>query len=166
MMDAESYSKRWNLDLVNQIVVALNLGASIIPLIQSAFPTAYTTSEGLIDLRGIDFSHQNLRGPWINTEGTRSRSGVDLHETDLSGSDLKWAILPRANLKKSLLINADLRDSELIMADLSGADLTGADMTRVWLLNTKFHQAKISSNQLDSRRCLGQLDFDYHAFEI
>jgi hypothetical protein len=39
-------------------------------------------------------------------------------------------------------------------------------MQDAWLLDTKFYNSKITEKQLNSRRNLGQLDFDYRAFEI
>jgi len=39
-------------------------------------------------------------------------------------------------------------------------------MRGAWLLDTKFHGAKITEEQLESRRSLEQLDFDYHVYEM
>ncbi len=158
---------RWDYDLINRIVVALNEGAPIdgilkdVPVYESLPPT-----EKRIDLRGIDFSHQNLRGPWHIEEGRRLRTGVDLHDADLTFADLSWAIMPRANLRGALLVDANLQNTELIYADLSEADLKGAKMEGTWLLDTVFTGANVTEQQLAVRRKLGQLDFDYHAYKF
>lgn len=158
---------RWTGDLMNQIVVALNEGRSIEPLLLTL-----QEAEGIprvserMDLRGINLSHQNLRGPWRVEDEVRQRVGVNLRNADLTGANLEWAILPRANLEGAVLRYADLSNAELIYADLREADLTGAVMKDVWLLYTHFQGAFVTEEQLRLRRNLGQLDFDYHAYEL
>lgn len=163
----EKLRQRWTGDVVNQIVVALNEGRSIEAVLENVpYNKEDLSFSDRLDLRGIDLSHQNLRGPWEIREGQRIRVGVNLRNVDLTGAILLWTILPRADLRGALLQDADLRNAELIYADLSGADLTGATMEGAWLMDTKFHKAKVTEAQLESRRNLGQLDFAYYAFEI
>lgn len=159
--------ERWSGDLIIRIVIALNEALPLEPVLRDVkVPSGLELSGTEPDLRGIDLSHQNLRGPWQTTPAGRTRTGVDLSGEDLSGADLSWALLPRADLRGTRLTGADLSHAELIMADLRGADLTGAVLKEAWLLDTKFQGAKIEAAQLEERRKLGQLDFDYHAFEI
>jgi uncharacterized protein YjbI with pentapeptide repeats len=147
-------------------VIALNEGRSIRSVLDRVYvPPGCPPSESRLDLRGIDFSHQNLRGPWKLADDERKRIGVHLEEADLTGANLSWAILPRANLRGALLRHADLDHAELIYSDLSGADLDGASLEGAWLLYTKFHDTNITTEQLESRQNLGQMDFDYHAYE-
>ena len=158
--------ERWKGNVVNRIVVALNEGRSIAPILRRVpVPEGVVPSEGRLDLRGIDLSHQNLRGPWMFEEGKRRREGANLEGADLTAADLSWTILLRARLREGILRDADLNHAELVYADLSGADLTGADLRGAWLLYTKFHEAAITDAQLESRQNLGQMDFDYHAYE-
>lgn len=170
MMDEvllESLRARWSRDTINQIVLALNHGTSIRGILRG-LPRVESPDLPLrmLDLRGIDLSHQNLRGPWKVREGIRKRAGIILKYADLTGALLQWTILPSADLRYARLVGAALQDAELIHADLSGADLTDADMTGAWLLYTKFRGTRITEAQLNSRRNLGQLDFDYHAYEL
>jgi len=159
--------QRWTRDLVNKIVLALNQGTPVLPWLNAVEQdTALSYKQDLCDFRGIDFSHQNLRGPWTNENNRRFRAGVDLRKSDFTGADLSWAMLPHADLQESIFIDADLSYTELILADLSKANLTGTKMKGVWLLDTKFYEAKISAEQLQSRQNHGQMDFDYHAYEI
>ena len=164
--DLEKLKNRWKRDVINMLVLGLNSGESIRTLIGQCSQAGNCHLEFETDLRGIDLSFQNLRGPWHHEQGLRSRKGVDLSGMDLTGADLSWAILPRASLKGCILQYASLKDAELIMADLSGADLSHADLTGAWLLDTKFTGAVVTPGQLKTRRNLGQMDFDYHAFEI
>lgn len=159
--------KRWSRDLINKIVIALNEGVSIKPLLadipkQDDLPS----TDRDLDLRGIDLSYQNLRGPWVQEEAERYRKGIVLPKVDLTAANFAWAILPKADLSNSLLIDVDFNHAELIYANFNSADLTGANLESAWMLDTKFHDAIISEEQLHSRRALGQLDFDYHAFEL
>jgi len=164
-MDAEALAQRWDCDLIAKIVTALNAGESITGLAAEAgLPRGEEPARGSIDLRGIDFSYQNLRGPWHVEKSKRYRFGVMLQGADLSWADLSWALLPRAVLTDAVLADARLNNTELIYADLSGADLTGADMGGVWLLDTKLAGARVEPEQLKTRRKLGQLDFDYNAY--
>lgn len=158
--------KRWNRDLVNHIVIALNEGSSLDSLLAELDPLSDIawSREGL-DFRGGDFSHQNLRGPWTLEKEKRFRIGVDLRNADFTCADLSWSILPHADLRGALFIDADLSFAELILSDLSGADLTGAVMKGAWLLDTKFYDAAVTEEQLRMRQNRGQLDFDYHAYE-
>jgi uncharacterized protein YjbI with pentapeptide repeats len=159
--------ERWSRDMINSIVLALNQGLSIRSILRELPQTrAPGISSRMLDLRGIDLSHQNLRGPWKVQGGMRRRAGVNLKSADLSGAFLQWVILPNADLRNARLHHAVLQDAELIHANLSGADLTGADLTGAWLLFTNFRGACVTETQLHSRRNLGQLDFDYHAFEL
>jgi uncharacterized protein YjbI with pentapeptide repeats len=158
---------RWKGDLVNRIVIALNEGREIQSVLGEVPQNPEVPSvAGRIDLRGINLSHQNLRGPWEIKGEERVRVGVNLRDVDLAGAILNWVILPRADLRGAILKDVDLRNAELIYSDLSDADLTGAEMQGAWLLETKFYGAKITEEQLKSRRNLGQLDFDYLAYEI
>ena len=158
---------RWSRDLVNSIVVALNQGTPVLPLLGTVEQAdKIAPLPGRMDFRGIDFSHQNLRGPWTTEEDKRFRGGVNLRGADFTGADLSWAILPNADLQGSIFIDSNLSFAELILSDLSGADLTDADMTGAWLLDTKFYDALVTEEQLNSRQNHGQMDFDYHAFEI
>ena len=158
---------RWSGNLVNQVVLALNQGASIRSILKQVPSLKVPPLPAkVLDLRGIDLSHQNLRGPWRTRDGIRKRIGVNLRGADLTGALLKWTILPRADLRNTCLKGAELQDAELIYANLSGADLDNADLTGAWLLYTKFSEARVTEDQLNSRRNLGQLDFDYHAFEL
>lgn len=158
---------RWERDLINRIVIALNEGREIRPILgEVPLNPEVASVANRMDLRGIDLSHQNLRGPWEIRGEERVRVGVDLRDVDLTAAILSWVILPRADLRGAILKDVDLRDAELIYSDLSDADLTGAEMQGAWLLDTKFYGAKITEEQLKSRRNLGQLDFDYLAYEI
>ncbi len=158
---------RWNPDLINKIVITLNQGLEIKSILEEVpqrddiapLPERF-------DLRGIDFSFQNLRGPWSVKNEERIRIGVNLKNADLSFANLTWAILPRADFRRAVLRNASLTNAELIFADFSEADLTDADMNGAWLLDTKFYGAKIKEEQLRTRRKLGQLDFDYRAYSM
>ncbi len=157
---------RWERDLINHIVIALNEGNPINTLIlEVERDEQLPAAEGKRDFRGIDFSHQNIRGPWTVKKECRYRKGVSLADSDFSCADFSWVSLPRADLSNCLLCQADLNYAELILADFSGSDLTGADLTNAWLLDTKFQDAKVTEEQLHSRQCLGQLDFDYYAYE-
>ena len=159
--------ERWERDVIIRIVIALNEGQEIGSILKETPKNpSFPAMPGRLDLRGIDLSFQNLRGPWSFRKDQRLRMGINLSSADLSGASLNWVILPRADLRDALLINADLRNAELIFSDLSGADLTGADMQDAWLLDTRFYNSKVTEKQLTSRRNLGQLDFDYRAFEI
>src|SRR4030042_2991423 len=122
--ELEKLKSRWRRDAINMIVLGLNSGESIGTLIKKCYQAGNCRLEFETDLRGIDLSFQNLRGPWHHEQGLRSRKGVDLSGMDLTGADLSWSILPKACLKGSILKYASLRDAELIMADLSGADLS------------------------------------------
>lgn len=158
---------RWDLQRLNEIVIALNNGQDIKPIIKemdqdASLPPCF----GSMDLRGINLSHQNLRGPWRHVDGKRKRIGVNLEGVDLNGADLSWALMPWANLKGARLRDVNLYCTELIYADLMETDLAGANLTGVWLLDTKMYRAIVTLDQLESRRKLGQLDFDYHAYEI
>ena len=158
---------RWTGDLINRIVIALNEGNDIAPIVNDVpRDEKIPTQKHRLDLRGIDFSHQNLRGPWERRAEERFRVGIRLPGADLTGAIMNWIILPRADLRGAILKNADLRSAELIYTDFSEADLTGAALDGAWLLDTKFFDAKITEEQLHRRRNLGQLDFDYHAYEI
>ena len=166
-MITEKIKSRWDYDLINRIVFALNEAAPIEDILKDVpADTSMPPSGKRLDLRGIDFSFQNLRGPWHIMEGRRLRMGVDLHDADLTGADLSWAMLPRANLRGALLADANLQNTELIYADFSEADLKGARMEGAWLLDTLFKGAEITEQQLAQRRKLGQLDFDYHAYKL
>lgn len=158
---------RWNPDLINKIVIALNQGLEIKSILEK-IPQRDEIAPlpDKFDLRGIDLSFQNLRGPWSVKEDQRIRIGVSLKGADLSFANLAWAILPRADFRGAILRNTSLTNAELIFADFSGADLTGADLSGAWLLDTKFYGAKIKEEQLRTRRKLGQLDFDYRAYEM
>ena len=159
--------QRWTWDTINHIVVVLNEGGEIASILADvAQDDTLPGFPDRLDLRGIDFSHQNLRGPWRMDGEKRDRSGVRLKGADLTGAVLTWAILPRADLREVILIDADLTNTELIYSDLSQADLTRANLEGAWLLYTKLHDAKITEEQLKSRRNFGQLDFDYHAYEL
>ncbi len=159
--------ERWKGDLPNLIVLALNEGQDITLLLEQLPQQGQSPHDSdRLDLRGIDLSHQNLRGPWSTTEKGRNRIGVYLKEVDLSYADLSWAMLPRADLRGAVLKGTCLDHAELIYADFTGADLSGATLQGAWLLDTLFYDAKITETQLKQRRSLGQLDFDYHAFEI
>ena len=153
--------------MIIRLVIALNAGESINSLLKDIpKPDGECADNDSIDLRGIDFSHQNLRGPWKKQNDKLIRRGVHLQNADLSFSDLSWAFLPRANLRGAILCEANLNNSELILADLRDADLTGASFDGAWLLDTLFLGAKVDESQLKVRRNLGQMDFDYHAYEI
>jgi hypothetical protein len=159
--------RRWSRRIINRIVIALNEEQDITGILgEVESDPQIPFLAGRTDLRGIDLSHQNLRGPWKLEKEKHVRTGVGLKGVDLTGANLEWGILPRADLRNGVLRDVNLADAELILADLTGADLTGADLSGAWLLDTKFRNAKITPGQLASRRNLGQLDFDYHAFEI
>jgi hypothetical protein len=63
--------------LINQVVIALNEGKSLSSIVLSV-----PTVEGKLDLRGIDFSHKNLHGPWVKRGDMRFRIGVNLRNVD------------------------------------------------------------------------------------
>jgi uncharacterized protein YjbI with pentapeptide repeats len=158
---------RWERNVINKIVYNLNEGRKISELLKEVPQNEkIPPREEFIDLRGIDFSHQNLRGPWTVFNGQRYRKGICLKKADFSFANLAWVILPRANLRGSLFIEADLSNAELIYSDFSNTDLTSASMKEAWLLDTKFHESKVSENQLKNRMNIKQMDFDYHAYEI
>jgi uncharacterized protein YjbI with pentapeptide repeats len=158
---------RWDGDVINHLVIALNEGREIASILAEV-PKDKTipARRDVLDLRGIDFSHQNLRGPWKRKGEERSRTGILLRGADLTGADMSWAILPRADFRGSFLKEADFRNAELIYADFSETDLSDARFDGAWLLDTRFYDAKVTEEQLHRRRNLGQLDFDYHAYEI
>lgn len=160
-------SDRWKGDVINTIVIALNEGRSLKPILRKLkkHPDIPGVGERL-DLRFIDLSHQNLRGPWRQEGHRRVRCGVNLQNADLTGADLSWVIMPNADLSGTILNNANLQNAELILSDFTRADLTGANIQGAWLLDTKFHFAIVTEAQLQLRRNLGQMDFDYHAYEI
>jgi uncharacterized protein YjbI with pentapeptide repeats len=159
--------ERWDRDTIIRVVIALNEGESVESHIREVVRNPEIPDlSGHLDLRGIDLSFQNLRGPWRSGEGKRYRTGVVLEGADLSGANLRWVILPRGNLRGAVLKGADLSNAELIFTDLSGADLSGANMENAWLWDTCFYGANVSKQQLNSRRNLGQLDFDYHAYRL
>ena len=170
MIDAQNQSldlyNRWSGDLIIQIVMALNQGGNIEAVIDATPVFALPGKKRRIDLRGIDLSFQNLRGPWNIMKERRQRSGVNLSDCDLSYANLGWTILLRADLKRSLFAEANMCDCELVLADCTGADFSGAHMQNAWLLNTKFQNANISREQLRKRRNIGQMDLDIHAFEL
>ncbi len=158
---------RWTSTLISQIVTALNQGLLLQPILEG-MPSDpdLPAASGNPDLRGIDLSFQNLRGPWTFTGNERARTGVTLRRADLCYSNLNWTVLLRADLRDALFCYACMRDAELILADCSGADFTGSDLQNAWFLDTRLTGARISPEQLKTRRNLGQLDFDYHAFEL
>jgi uncharacterized protein YjbI with pentapeptide repeats len=159
--------KRWTRPIINRIVRTCNEGGAIAELIAEIKADKDVPSlPDRMDLRGIDLSHQNLRGPWKIEEEKHVRTGVCLRGADLTGANLQWIILPRADLRDAILHDVNLANAELILSDLTGADLTGAELSGAWLLDTKFQKARVTKKQLQSRRNLGQLDFDYHAYEI
>ncbi len=159
--------ERWDRDLINKIVYALNEGREIFSLLKEVPQNKEIPSKKrFLDLRGIDFSHQNLRGPWTIHNDQRYRKGICLRNADFSYAHLAWIILPRADLKGSIFIETDLSNAELIYSDLSHTDLTGANMNEAWLLDTKFYESKVTEEQLCSRMNIKQMDFDYHAYEI
>ena len=164
--EVQALRNRWSSDLVIQVVIALNRGEPLYPAIQRCPECNAGATEKPFDLRGIDLSFQNLRGPWHETGSGRQRTGVKLSDCDLSYANLNWTILLRADLSNTLLVGADMRDCELILADCSGADFTGAAMQNAWMLDTLLKNAVISRNQLKARRNIGQMDFDIHAYEI
>ena len=158
---------RWTRQIINDIVIAWNEGLVVTEIMNAVKSDPGTPClPDRLDLRGIDLSHQNLRGPWKMEQEKHVRTGVDLREVDLTYANLEWVILPRANLCGAVLREVNLCNAELILADFTGADLTGADISGAWLLDTKLQKAKITLEQLAKRRKLGQLDFDYHAYEI
>lgn len=159
--------ERWDRDFINDIVYALNEGKEINDLLKEIpQKKEIPFRENFIDLRGIDFSHQNLRGPWTIKNDRWFRKGICLKNADFSFANLAWVILPRADLRDSLFIETDLSNAELIYSDLSHTDLTGANMKEAWLLDTKFHESKVTEEQLKSRMNIKQMDFDYHAYEL
>jgi uncharacterized protein YjbI with pentapeptide repeats len=160
------FRNRWDRQLINQIVTALNDGEPIHQLVKDVIKDKDLPEyPEKLDLRGIDFSHQNLRGPWDIRNEKRIRIGVNLQRVDLTGADLSWALLPRSNLNESILLKTDLRNAELIYASLEKTELTDALMNGAWLLYTRFHGSNVTEQQLESRRNLEQMDFDYHAYE-
>ena len=74
---------RWTRDIINLIVVALNEGRPISDIIEQISPKDSSVREDCLDMRGIDLSHQNLRGPWITKEMRRSRCGINLKNVDM-----------------------------------------------------------------------------------
>lgn len=71
------------------------------------------------DLRGRDFSGQNLKGC--------DYSGADLKGADFSGANLQGTDFSGANLQGADLSGADLRGVSLFETNLAGADLVGAN---------------------------------------
>ncbi|MEJ2626990.1 MAG: pentapeptide repeat-containing protein [bacterium] len=158
---------RWGRNLINNIVYNLNKGKEISGLLKEVPQNEnIPPREEFIDLRGIDFSHQNLRGPWTMHNGQRYRKGICLKKADFSYANLAWVILPRADLRGSMFIETDLSNAELIYSDFSYTDLSGANLKEAWLLDTKFYESKVSENQLKNRMNIKQMDFDYHAYEM
>jgi uncharacterized protein YjbI with pentapeptide repeats len=174
-MESRQYTKdqkqwlqdRWTRQNINDLVISWNEGRAVKEILSEVKPDpGIPRLPDRLDLRGIDLSHQNLRGPWKMEGEKHVRTGVNLQGVDLTCANLEWVILPRANLCDAILREVNLCNAELILADFTGADLTGADISGAWLLDTKFQEAKITREQLATRRKLGQLDFDYHAYEI
>ncbi len=96
------------------------------------------------DLRGADFSYQDLEG--------RDLSGANLREANLSVASLDMSRLSGAELSGAVMVGAKLGLANLSGADLSGAtlkgawlgaaalsdaELTGADISGAWLANVK-----------------------------
>ena len=87
--------------------MALNEGKPLEPMLEKIRgPSKSRTASGLLDLRGIDLSHQNLRGPWRFGRNQRSRTGVDLRRTDITGADLSGARLEEAWMYETALSGA------------------------------------------------------------
>ena len=165
--NTQNLVNRWNADLINQVVVRLNSGIEFKSLLKKFnLPEGISPSDKRLDLRGIDLSHQNLSGPWKKIKGKKVRCGVDLSNTDLIYANLEWVLLPRAKLINSSLVCTNLQNAELIFADLSGANLAEANLSGAWLWDTVMKNANVTEEQLQARRNLDQMDFDYHAYVL
>ncbi len=84
------------------------------------------------DLRGHDFSGQNLAGAVF------------------SGSDLRSASFTNANLEGAIFTGCDLRGARLSGANLKGAKFKGDDLRGAALRNACLVNAKIVGNDLDN----------------
>lgn len=94
------------------------------------------------DLRGQDFSDQDLRGAALDNADL---SDVRMVRARLDGAMLRNATLVRADLSDASLVGADLTGSDLSFAKLLGADLTGAKLEGV-----KLRYSKLVGAQLDN----------------
>lgn len=164
--EKEWLCKRWDRNLINRLVFALNSGKVITALLQQIpQDDSISADRKMVDLRGVDFSHQNLRGPWKTKDEKRYRAGISLENADFSCANLSWAIVPHANLKRAVFYEADLSNAELIYSDLSYTDFKNAAMEGAWFLDTKLYESNITEKQLSKRRNIEQMDFYYHAYE-
>ncbi len=112
---------QWLVPVIAAVMVAL----AIVGVANAAFLAPQTPDYTEQDLKGLDFSGQDLReGLFANA----NLSNTDLSGADLSGADLTDAHLKGTNLSGADLSGADLTDANLKGTNLSGADLEGADL--------------------------------------
>jgi uncharacterized protein YjbI with pentapeptide repeats/tetratricopeptide (TPR) repeat protein len=135
--------KRWTPDLVKSIIVALNQGEDLMPILQ-LLPLEHRLPD--IDLRGIDLSGQTILGP--------ANNGVNFSEAHLEWACLKKCHLPRANFAKSNLNDADF--SELIgeninfeSASLTGTNFEAAQLPFSNFFNVNADKSNFSGAQLE-----------------
>lgn len=83
------------------------------------------STEGIIDLRGIDFRN------------------MDMTNTILAGADLSGALLASTNFENADLSDANLSDSDLRLANLVHARLCRANLSSAHLPHTNFHGANL-----------------------
>ena len=77
----------WKGDITNKIVITLNEGLSLNPILKKLKKKFdIPDNEDRMDLRYIDLSHQNLRGPWKQDGERQVRGGVNLKDVDLTSA--------------------------------------------------------------------------------
>jgi hypothetical protein len=116
--------------------------------------------DGIIDLRGADFSQADLRIANLSKdplEGTTKVSKTwlknhglygNLHNVKLSGVTLRGAKLTKANLNDADLSTTYLSEADLHDADLIGADLQGARLRKTILEDANLINADLSDAYL------------------
>ena len=103
-------------------------------------------NEVRVDLGGLNFSDQDLRGRNLHLANLQ---GADLTGSNLANVRLSNMNLSNVTLAKSNLTGANLRESNLSHSDWSGArawyvDLTKADLSHAKMERTSLRAAKIN----------------------
>ena len=102
---------------------------------EAASSSAVTSTFESTDLRGEDFSGQNLQ----LAEFTK----VNLEGANLSNSDLRGAVFNGTSASKVNLHGADLTNGLTYVSSFNEADLTDAVFREAMMLRTTFNGAKI-----------------------
>lgn len=102
------------------------------------------TSDGLVDLTGVELNGFNLSG--LNLDF------VDLKGAELNGADLSGASLRGASLYKAELIGANLSRANLASANLVKAKFTDADLCLASLMSADIEDAVFKNTYLKGAR--------------